>query len=206
MSEIEKQQSQDIIEARIAEFRLSKEEAIAYRYYCQTNTPPLAPDLQEKMFRVFLAGSSCEEIFKLNGKKYPLGSIVSARIEGNWDGLIKKYASDMIEATANKVAMANAEAISLISSLIIAETQVNLAKVLKYNQTQDPDDLGSIRIEGLKGFKEAVELLNKLNSKDGQPGSVPQVLIQAETVQTAPAQKTESQSVSDLLKKLQGKR
>lgn len=194
------------IEERIQAFRLSKEEAVAYRYFCQTNAPPLSPDLQEKLFRVYLNGSSCEQIFRLNGKKYSLGAIVSARIEGNWDELIKKNASELISNTMEKVTSARIESVNLLSTLITASIQAESEKVLRYMQSQDPDDLGVFRIEGVKGLKDALDTLDRLlsNGSKGGGSAATNVLVQGveriSIEESKPAPPDEG--VSSILKRL----
>lgn len=196
------------IEKRIQEFRLSRDEAVAYRYFCQSNMAPLSPELQERFFRVFLNGSTCEQIFKLNGKKYSLGAIVSARIEGNWDELIKTNAQEMIAQTMAKVTSARIESVNLLSTLISATIQAETNKVLTFLQTQDQDDLGVFRLDGVKGLKDALDTLDKLLTRDTKGGATPttNILVQGvEKITVQDAVEEPKDDVTSLLKRLNGK-
>lgn len=191
------------IEEKIQQYRMSKAEEKAYREYCTSNDPPLPPELQEQLFRVYLNGSSCEKIWKSNKEAFSLGALVAARVEGDWDGKIQDNASDMIAATLGKVARARLESINLLADLISATVQVETDKIAKFTQTQDPNQLGILRIEGLKGLTEAVTVLEKLVSKppEGKPPA-PNPPAQAFVNPPAKPALDEPESVRAMLKKL----
>lgn len=192
------------VEEKIQQYRMSKAEEKAYRAYCNGNEPPLAPELQEQLFRAYLNGSSCEKIWKANKETFSLGALVAARVDGDWDGKIKENATEMIAVTLGKVARARMESINLLSDLISATVQAETDKIVKFTQTQNPEDLGMLRIEGLKGLTEAISSLEKLVGKPEAKG--PSTSAPTQAFVDAPPAPTldEPDSMRNMLKKLKG--
>ncbi len=144
---------------------LTKEEARAYRIYMAKKDPPLAPQIQAQLFNLYLNGASCEEIQRLN-PNLSLGMIVRARVEGLWDDQRQRYLDSLFSAVRERVQQVQMESVMLTADMLAAANKMFGDKLKKYIQTDDPRELGELRIDSLKQYRDAVELLMKLTGQD----------------------------------------
>lgn len=189
------------VEEVILEHRLSLEEASAYRAFAMGEEPEIPIKEQEPLFELFLEGNNCKNIAKITGK--PLGAIVSARIQNDWDELAKQVSRSLAEKTAQKAAIANAKAVEMLSSLLLATVKENTEKIAEYTVTGNPEVLGSLRLNNIKDMLKVIDQLSKIINP---PQKTPNILINTgsavlsqspePTIDQLPA----SPSMSDLLK------
>lgn len=145
--------------------RLTPEERKAYKLYVQKNDPPLAPSIQAQLFSLYLNGTTCEEIQKLN-PNFSLGMIVRARVEGLWDDRRDAHLQTLFEGVRERVQQVQMESVVFTSDLLASANKMFGDKLKKYLQTGDERELGSLRIDSLKQYRDAVDLLMKLTGQD----------------------------------------
>ncbi len=145
--------------------RLSPEERKAYKLYVQKNDPPLSPSVQAQLFSLYLNGTSCEEIAKLN-PNFSLGMIVRARVEGLWDERRDAHLESLFSGVRERVQQVQMESVVFTSDLLSSANKMFGDKLKKYLQTGDERELGALRIDSLKQYRDAVDLLMKLTGQD----------------------------------------
>lgn len=143
----------------IPEYNILKE-------YLEAGKHPLAPETASALFQLFLNGSSCGEIHRLN-KALPFAAILHARVKYDWDNLKDNYAIDLQKKVAEKVIKAQLETGDLLTDLLAAAAKKNSAKIKKYIQTGNEEDLGdSLSIDSLNSLMKITESLQKLIGAD----------------------------------------
>lgn len=152
------------------EVELTKAEALAYGSWRSRNDPGLSPAFQAQLFELFLNGSSCEEIAKLN-PGVSLGSIVAARVSGRWDERRDGHINKLLDTIRERVQQVTLETVEVVADTLAAANKLNSRRLKKFIQTGDPKDLGdaaSITPSSVKQYREVAELLLKLTGQDGK--------------------------------------
>lgn len=144
---------------------LTPEEAKAYRLYMKKGDPPLAPGIQAELFSLYLNGTPCEDIARLN-PNFSLGMIVRARIEGLWDARRDAHIRSLFENVRERVAQVQAESIMLTADMLAAANKQFGDKLKRFIQTGDESVLGDLKIDSLKQYRDAVALLMQLTGQD----------------------------------------
>lgn len=157
--------------------RLSEKEQYAYRYWCNSNQPAVAPSLNAKLFQLFLNGKGCEEILRLNNN-LSLGQIVAARVDGKWDERRDDHLDALLAQTSLRVQQVTLETADFVCDLFAVANREHGDKLRRYLQTGNELELGDFRITSLHGFKQAIEILQKLTGQDRQTST--KVNIQGE--------------------------
>lgn len=155
-------------DAYIAEMNevLSPEEKLELTTYLEKGGNPLSPETAAKFFELFLHGTNCYEIWKIN-KAFPYGAILDARVKYRWDNQKEEYAIRLQTDIKNKVAQAQLETADLMSDMLLAAKKRNSAKIKRYLQTGDEKELDdSLKIESLKTLRDIVEGLMKITGQD----------------------------------------
>lgn len=152
---------------------LNSRELAAYDY---VNSRPalqqaLSPDTQAKFFSLFLNGTSCEEIARLN-KGVSLGNIVRARVEGKWDLKRAEHIEHLLLTTRERLQQISLESVEFVSNMLAAAHKLYGDKFKQFLQTGQEADLGPFSIHGLKAYKEAIELLKTITGQDKKPQKV----------------------------------
>lgn len=183
---------------------LTDEEVFAYNYWLESKKPSLAPSLNLKLFELYLNGSSCAEIQKLN-PALDLGTIVSARLQGLWDHRRDEYLDSLLENTSLRVKQATLESAVLICDMLAAANKLHGQKLRKFLQTGDERELGALGIDSLRDFKQAVEIMQKLSGQERQQQvNVSGTVQHTATPVTEDDEAASSSSANDILKKLLG--
>lgn len=144
---------------------LNEREKRAYEKYLSENKPPLSPRTSGDFFMLFLNGSSCEEISRLN-PSFGLGIIVKARIDFDWDGQRDDYLRGLYTNIKEKVQKIQLEAIEHAANSISVYHAMLNDRYKKYLQTRDEKDLGDFKNISFKQYKEQVELMLKLTGQE----------------------------------------
>lgn len=147
--------------------QLDERERQALAKWKLSTHPALSPDLNAKLFRLFLNGKSTHEIHRINSQ-YSLGQIVDARIKGEWDRRSQEHLDELLTGVKLRVQQVTLETIDFFADLIAAANTMHGDAIKKYLQTRNPDDLGKLRIDSLDGYKKAIELFQKLTGQDKQ--------------------------------------
>jgi hypothetical protein len=144
---------------------LSPEEMKAYKAYLKKNDPPLAPRVQAELFSLYINGSTTEEIAKLN-PNFSLGMVVRAKVDGLWDQRRDAHLDHLFSTVRDRVSQVQMESVVFTSDLLASANKMFGDKIKKYIQTGDEAELGTLKIDSLKQYRDAVELLLKLTGQD----------------------------------------
>lgn len=136
------------------------------RSYIEAGKHALSSDTCLKFFELFLSGTDCSEIHRLN-KAFPYEAILWARIKYNWDTARDLNLFRLQQATQNKVMKAQLEATSLMSDMIAAANRRYGDKLKRYLQTGDEDEIkGVMGVESIQGLLRVMEGLLKATGQD----------------------------------------
>lgn len=172
------------------------------------DTAPLALSTALKMYEMFLLGHSCEEIFRANDQKFPLGMILDARIRYGWDKRRAAYLDQLFGEVGVAVKQRQVEGAMFLGDVLAAAHLQFGDKVKKFLQTKDPNDLpDALKVTSITTYKMVVDALMKVtgqeNQRGGAPGPAVQVIGNNVTLQEAPKKKLGSSQAFDLLKELE---
>ena len=159
--------SEENTELSVPENKLEEKERYALHRFRSSVQPPLAPDTQAKLFKLFLNGKTTSEIQRLN-PQFSFGQVVNARIQGEWDRRYEDHVNELLDNTASRVRQVTLESINFVCDLLSVTHQMHGDCIKKFLQTGNPDDLGGLQINSLQGYKQVVELLQKLTGQDKQ--------------------------------------
>lgn len=134
--------------------------------YMDAGKHQLSPDTAAKLFELYLNGSNCGEIHRLN-KAFPYESILWARVKFDWDQRKDEYATVLTTQVAQKVIKASLETTSLLTDMLAVAHKKHGDRLKKYLQTGDEEDLGdALNIDTIHGLMKAVEGLQKITGQD----------------------------------------
>lgn len=123
------------------------------------------------MFELYLRGSSCDEIQKVN-PGFKLGAILLARVEHDWDRIRDEHYATTQELIRRKVQSAQLEAVSMVSSMLSVASKMSNDKYQRYLQTGNEDELkGAVTIDGINSLVRMSETLLKLTGQDPKKGT-----------------------------------
>lgn len=146
---------------------LNGQEKAALDVYHQRRQPPLSPDMQARLFSLFLQGIDCMEIVRLN-RGVSLGQVIAARVEGRWDEQRQDHLNALLKETRTRLQQTTLEAVDFVTTQLAAAHKLYGDRVKKFLQTGDEKDLGGFSIHGWKGYREAVDLLKTLTGQDAK--------------------------------------
>jgi hypothetical protein len=159
--------------------QLSDREREELERFLATDKPPLSPNTAVKLYELFLAGHTCEEIQKQN-RQFSLGMIVHARIRDDWDGHRQRYLSDLYSQASKRFGQVQLESVNFLADSFAAVHKLNGDKVKRFLQTGDPEDLAGVGFlpSSVKAYKDLWETMLKITGKD-KPGVAVSVNNQA---------------------------
>lgn len=175
---------------------LSSRELHAYKVWCGSDKPPLAPSLNAKLFQLYLNGKDCEEIRRLN-PQLSLGEVAAAKVAGDWEERRQAHLERLLDETTTRVKQATLETADFVCDLLAVASREHGDRLRRYIQTGDPGELGDFRIQSLPALKTAIETLQKLTGQDRQQ----QLKVTGEVVhRRGEAQKPTSEQAGAVLK------
>lgn len=118
------------------------------------------------MFELYLNGSTCDEIVKINNNQFTLGQVLEVRVRDSWDDKREKHLSDLYGGIREKVKQTQMEAVAFTSDLLAAAHKQYGQKLKRYLQSGDEKDLGTLSLSGLQSYQKAVDILMKLTGQD----------------------------------------
>lgn len=134
--------------------------------YMERGGHQLSADTASKFFELYLNGSDCREIHRLN-KAFPYESILWARVKFEWDKRKDDHTISLIEQVKQKAAKAALDTTGLLSDMLVAASKKHGDKIKRYLQTGNEDDLGdAMGIDSIMSLLKAVEGLNKITGAD----------------------------------------
>jgi hypothetical protein len=144
---------------------LTDRERFHLELYEQKGGPRISPTTQAQFYALFIHGKSCDDIAELN-KGFPLGAIIKARVEGEWDRRLNEYRDSLFADVHVKLAQVETESIHFLADMLSAVHKQQGQKIQKYIQTGDEGELGDMKITSIKNYKEVLELLIKATGQD----------------------------------------
>ncbi len=140
-------------------------------YRKQGSQMRLSADTQLRLYALFLAGHSCQEIQGLN-KAFSLGQILTARLEGKWDQRRTEYLDSLFTTVRSRVQQATLESIGFITDQLAAVHKHYGEKAKRYLQSGDIKDFDGFGAEDIKGYKVLIESLQKITGTEKSPSEV----------------------------------
>lgn len=203
--------SNDIVKAEVVntEPNLTEWEFEQYSKWRRSkDTSPLAISTALKMYEMFLLGHSCEEIYRANDQKFPLGMILDARLRYEWDRRRSAYLDQLFGEVGIAVKQRQVEGAMFLGDVLAAAHQQFGDKVKKFLQTKDPNDLpAELKVTSITTYKMVIDALMKITGQDQKGGGnatpAVQVIGNNVTLQEAPKKKLGSSQAFDLLKELE---
>jgi hypothetical protein len=134
--------------------------------YRQDGRPhyPVGPALQAQLFELFLLGTGCEEITKLN-PGLGLAQVLEARLAYRWDDTKARYRDDLMGAAKDRATQTLLEAADFLRTNLSVAHRSFARKAKKFLQTANPKDLPNFSTASRlswKQYRECLELLLKL--------------------------------------------
>lgn len=168
---------------------------------------PLSPIVAVRMYELFLLGHSCEEIFRANEQKFPLGMILDARLRHDWDRRRDAYIESLYNEAGNSVKQRTVESAMFLGDLLAAAHIQHGDKLRKFIQTKDVNDLpDELKIDTITKYKMVIDAFKFVTGQADQKGGTPavQVIGNNVTLQEQPKQKaqTSGQDALSILKAL----
>lgn len=136
-------------------FREGKTKGLSY---------PLAPVTQAKLFELYLNGSCCEDIQKLN-PTFTLGQVVDACVDGKWEQRRRNHINRLLSRVRDRVVQVQSESVEFMSNMLAAAHKLHGDKLKKFLQTGNEKDLGDVKIENLEQYRKAADVLLKLTGQ-----------------------------------------
>lgn len=157
--------SEDSFEAK-ARRTLAVTEANMLMGYINDGKHPLAPETAAKFFELYMRGTSCAEIHRLN-KAFNYASVLWARIKYNWDTRKDEATAQLMAEVQNKVIQAQLETTSFMADLLVATSKKHGDRIKKYIQTGNDEDLGdALSVDSLHALLKVAEGLQKITGQD----------------------------------------
>jgi hypothetical protein len=151
---------------------LSNDECSVLEKYIKGGGHELHTDTVTKFFELFLNGSDCKEIHRLN-TPFPLEAILWARVKYHWDTQKDEYVIQKQLMIRDKVMKAQLEATDLIADMLVVARKEHGDRLKKYIQTGNDKDLGgAMKIESLQSLMKTVESLLKITGQDRQTKNI----------------------------------
>jgi len=125
----------------------------------------LSPKTSADFFELYLAGSSCEDIAKLN-PAFGLGIIVKARVDYDWDSKKEEYITALFTNIKEKIQKNQLESIEFNILAGTVFQKLWSTKFKKFLQTGDEKELGDLKGMSFKVYKDISENIMKLTGQD----------------------------------------
>lgn len=133
--------------------------------------PPIARDVSERMFRLFLRGMSPEDIRVLN-PGYQLGQLVEARVRDEWDVRREDYDLNLVSDGEQAIRRAQLETALLAATTLSVAARVKRERLARYELTGDEKYLGDEDITTMRALAKNLELLLVATRQESLPGRV----------------------------------
>lgn len=152
-------------EIKVVESGLTHREEAALRMHLEAREPQLSPSLQAELFSLYLNGLSCEDIQKHN-KNLRLGAIVRAARDGDWHNKRLDYVQGLLNGVRDQAQQTQAESVVFVSRGLAMVEKLYGARIHRFLQTGNEEDLGDLKNWGLSQYKTLIELFLKLTGQD----------------------------------------
>lgn len=134
--------------------------------YINDGKHQLSPETVTRFFELYLNGSDCREIHRLN-KSFPYEAILWARIKYKWDDQKDMYIISLQNNIRGKVVKAQLETTSLVTDLLVATNKKYGDKLKRYIQSGDEKELdGALSVDSISGLLKLADGLLKVTGQD----------------------------------------
>ncbi len=172
------------------------------RRWRRKSEAPLPLALALKMYELYLNGYSCEDIWRVNGQKYPLGQVVDAKVRYDWDERRNEQLDNLYGGIEEKVMHVKTEAVSHLANMLSAAHKIWGDRVAEFLQEGDPEKLAGFDPSSIKNYKEILSMLQLLSAKDTKEVKVTGNVEHVHT-QGIEAKKLTGKNASDLLRTIE---
>lgn len=146
------------------EDRLSKAELAALKVARDRRDPALAPSLSARLYALFLRGTACSDISRLN-PGISLGQVCRDRVDDGWDRRRDDYRRELLDAAAARVLQVELEAAEFLGNELAAAHKLHGDRAKRYLQTGDEKELGTFAIATSRDYRETLSVLRELVSR-----------------------------------------
>lgn len=144
---------------------LPEDERKIYDSFKESGKPGLGPTVSSAFFELYLNGSSCREIHKLN-KAFDLGAIIDAKVRYQWDEERDKYTQELQHNAMKRLLQVQSESVQFIADSMAATHKKYGEKLRKYIQTGDESVLDGFDLGSITTYSKAIEALLKVTGQD----------------------------------------
>ncbi len=169
------------------EQRLSQRELASYQAYMGLGQAPMAASTQAQFFQLFLNGSTCEEIIRLNPNGFSLGAVVRARIENSWDQKLDEHKAYLMDKVRERVQQVQLETVERVALEIAVNNKLASDKNKRFLQTGNEEELAGMGAGGLKHLQALTALLLTLTGQDTKKSTTQVVGVVDHRHSAAPA-------------------
>ncbi len=152
-------------EIKAIQLRIVEKEDDEYRKWKREKQAPIPLTLALQMYELYLNGYSCEEIWRVNAQRYPLGQIVDAKIRYDWDERKDTQLATLYGNIEKKVLHVKHEAVSHLADLLSAAHKIWGDKVAQFLQEGDMNLLVGFDPSTVKNYKEILGMLQLLTAQ-----------------------------------------
>ena len=145
---------------------LPDKERQALTAYLNVGGGELSAAAAAQFYELFLRGSSCEEIQRLN-KAFPLGAIIQARLKFDWDQRKSDHMMELQNKVADTVMRSQLETAEYLANMLSVAAKRDNDRLKKYLQTGNKEDLGdAMTPSNMMSLTKAIENLMKITGQD----------------------------------------
>lgn len=177
---------------------LNERERYAFNRHVEKRDSPISPHTAVKLFELFLAGRSCEDIRRLN-PQFTLGQIVHARIEHEWDRQLEEHLEGLYRNASSRLQQVQVETAVTLANILAAKNRIYQDRVLKFIQSGDEEHLRDLGLAGLDGYRKLIEALQKLTGQEGVRTVKAEVVHRGEISTDRPATSKQAEAIVDAL-------
>ena len=147
--------------------RLTPEERLMYDTYVVSGKPLLSLDTSLRLFELFVQGTQCSEIARLN-PGFSQGMVLRARVEHLWDARRDSHLSELYTHTSERLRQIAMESVNFLGDLLAATHKLHGDKLKRFIQTGDDSALEGMEVGSIKQYKDVIETLGKITGSDNK--------------------------------------
>ncbi len=190
-------------EIKAIQLRVEEKEAEEYRRWKRKGEAPIPLTIALQMYELYLNSYTAEEIWRVNGQRYPLGQIVDAKIRYDWDERREVQLANLYGNIEKKVLHVKNEATSHLADLLSAAHKIWGDKVAQFLQEGDMTLLTGFDPSTIRNYKEILGMLQLLtSSKDAKAVTVGGTVEHVHTQAIDAKKKMSTTAASDLLRSI----
>ena len=131
----------------------------------ESGAKPVSATLAADMMNLYMENYSCAQIANLN-KGFTELDILYCRYKYDWDAKRDQYAHQLQNMVIQKLAKLKLESVEFLTNQLAILHKEEREKVLRYLQTNNPEDKPSIWATNISSYKSLIEALQKITGED----------------------------------------